>query len=196
MLTLPEVRDLVLAVLVAFVVLSSALTRTVLALPVYFLLQPWLVPTMFLVVVLAMVPHELLHKYVAERLGYLAYFRISRKLIIISLITSLLPYFKVIAPGYVVIYTWGPLPRRDEALIAVAGPLTNFAIVLVTLPLYVLTGSDLYGLILWVNSIVLFFNLLPIPPLDGSRILRYRKSLWLLLFLPSLVLLITSYIIL
>ncbi len=67
-------------------------------------------------------------------------------------------------------------PRRDTALIAIAGPLSNlltaFLIAIIlkyfALPL-VLMGAlrSIYGL-----SIVLFlFNLIPIAPLDGSKLI-------------------------
>lgn len=64
---------------------------------------------------------------------------------------------------------WGP------ALIGLAGPLTNF---LLALAFALLFRLHLFGildtfflLIIQVNIILMVFNLVPIPPLDGSKIL-------------------------
>jgi len=64
------------------------------------------------------------------------------------------------------------------ALVALAGPLTNFLIAFVTFGAYVLLGSPQSGLIaevlvtaVMVNLGFFVFNMIPIPPLDGSRVL-------------------------
>ncbi|HWS49026.1 MAG TPA: site-2 protease family protein [Candidatus Methanoperedens sp.] len=58
-------------------------------------------------------------------------------------------------------------PRRDEIIVSLAGPLSNFllAIIFSRFPgslAYILTYTNLY---------LGIFNLFPIPPLDGSKIL-------------------------
>ena len=69
-------------------------------------------------------------------------------------------------------------PRRGILLVAVAGPLANVCFVAVLGALYRLglvpEGGWLASLwfrMLYVNAVLAVFNLLPIPPLDGSRIL-------------------------
>lgn len=75
-------------------------------------------------------------------------------------------------------------PLRDMALVAVAGPLTNLvlaALFLVTWKLAVWVGPyeelDLLPRVLTgalaFNAILFVFNLIPIPPLDGSRIMTW-----------------------
>ncbi|HMH70533.1 MAG TPA: site-2 protease family protein, partial [Candidatus Saccharimonadales bacterium] len=70
--------------------------------------------------------------------------------------------------------------RYDEwgaALIAIAGPLTNLLIAFVVFGIYALAGTPdgLLGMILttaiMVNLGFFIFNMIPIPPLDGSRVL-------------------------
>jgi Zn-dependent protease len=71
-------------------------------------------------------------------------------------------------------------PRRDEMLIAVAGPVANlilaitFALLLKVLSFFmVLEGYFLLILIycISINYGLFFFNMLPIPPLDGSHLI-------------------------
>lgn len=77
-------------------------------------------------------------------------------------------------------------PRRDDLLVSAAGPLSNltaalvFALLTRLLPVFNPSiyldsmGTVLFEIIsyfVWTNLIMAFFNLIPIPPLDGSHIL-------------------------
>lgn len=63
------------------------------------------------------------------------------------------------------------------ALVAIAGPLTNFVIAFVLFGIYALLGgpSGVIGMVLTtavlVNLGFFVFNMIPIPPLDGSRVI-------------------------
>lgn len=67
-------------------------------------------------------------------------------------------------------------PKKDGLLIALAGPLSNFIaailfiIIFKFIPLNEFFGTLLY-LIIQLNLVLMIFNLIPIPPLDGSNIL-------------------------
>ena len=73
-------------------------------------------------------------------------------------------------------------PRRDDILVSVAGPAANLLTAFLALIVMVLivkagvhmsTGmSTVFSLILIYNINFAIFNMLPIPPLDGSQILR------------------------
>lgn len=83
-------------------------------------------------------------------------------------------------------FGWGrPVPinpgnfrnrRAGEILTSLAGPLSNFCVALVlALPLNFLTtpGSGAYiflQTVIFLNVIIMVFNLLPIPPLDGGGV--------------------------
>ena len=73
-----------------------------------------------------------------------------------------------------------PNPRRGMALVAAAGPLSNFLLAwaaglllhgLPLLPEALYDGAGtLLGFMMLANLVMGLFNLLPIPPLDGGRI--------------------------
>lgn len=95
-------------------------------------------------------------------------------------------------------------PRWDGLQTAIAGPLSNAALA-GGLALAVRQfdpssfWADTLSLAVYINVFLMFFNLLPIPPLDGSRILRLFMSDQLYLTLASnpiifyLVLFVTLY---
>lgn len=64
------------------------------------------------------------------------------------------------------------------ALVALAGPLTNFVLAFVAFAIFALTGASpdsLIGQIMMTATLVnlgfFVFNIIPVPPLDGSRVL-------------------------
>ena len=132
-----------------------------------------------------MIFHELAHRQVARRYGLWAKFMVDPLMMLVSLITALSPTFKIIAPGYVGIV--GFSTRRQQGIIAAAGPTANLALAVI----FYVTGISIpayWPIIRWaliVNLDIAIFNLIPIPPLDGSKILRWSLTAWIAMFLVT-----------
>lgn len=146
----------------------------------------------FLIVIFSVILHELAHGVVAFWLGDRTAKEMGR--LSFNPLKHIDPYMSILVP--VVLYMVGapvfggakPVPINTRnlkfgewgmSLVAVAGPLMNFFIALGTFLVGHFTGlvythSDweflCYQIIL-TNLGFMIFNLLPIPPLDGSRIL-------------------------
>ncbi|OIN89189.1 hypothetical protein AUJ59_02305 [Candidatus Beckwithbacteria bacterium CG1_02_47_37] len=66
-------------------------------------------------------------------------------------------------------------PRRDAALISLAGPAVNLILATALSLVLKFSGSPLFSIFLYpvilININLAIFNLLPVPPLDGTKIL-------------------------
>jgi len=143
-----------------------------------------------IIILFSMTLHEVMHGFVAYLLGddtAKAQGRLTLNPIkhIDPFLTILLPIFLAIAGGPI----FGgakPVPfnparlKYDEwgaAMVALAGPLTNFIIAFILFGIYAIFNqpTNLMGDILitavTVNLGFFIFNMIPIPPLDGSRVL-------------------------
>jgi len=77
-------------------------------------------------------------------------------------------------------------PRRDEILIAIAGPIANFvmaivfAILLKVTSLFIPVGGIFLAMMLaciYINFGLFIFNMIPVPPLDGSHLILKSLNL-------------------
>ncbi len=147
---------------------------------------------LYIVIVLSAVFHEYAHAYMAFRLGDRTAFHAGRLTLnpfahLDLFGTVLLPLLLLFTSGAFI--GWAkPVPYNPQALsdqkrgslkVAAAGPLSNIAIAVV-LALAVRIGGtlgldelviSLLGFVVYVNLFLALFNLIPIPPLDGSKIL-------------------------
>ena len=123
----------------------------------------------------AIIIHELAHKFVALAFGLTAVFKAWFFGLFLGLILKIFHSPIIIfAPGFVEI---GPATDLIHALIAFAGPLMN--LLLFGLSWYILNHKSKMSrkeAMLWymtkqINLLLFIFNMLPIPPLDGSKVL-------------------------
>ena len=132
--------------------------------------------------------HELMHKFVSERFGFKAEFRMWTSGLGFALISALIAGIVFAAPGATYIMGYG-IKDRENGIISLAGPLTNVAIALLFLPLLLVNGGSvtLYEagyLGSYFNFFLATFNMLPIFVLDGAKVWRWNKLLWVAVFVP------------
>ena len=144
-------------------------------------------PLILLTVGLGFILHEVGHKLVAIRFGCKAVYKMWIEGLVLAFVFALATggRFVFAAPGAVYIFKEN-LTRRENSLISLAGPLTN--VILAVLFLFMLPIPSLRELGAWGFNINLFFamfNLLPIPPLDGSKVMSWNVSIWLIVMAIS-----------
>jgi len=141
----------------------------------------------FAAVVTGFMLHELAHKAVAQRYGAWAEFRAYPFGLAIALMLSFVGVLFA-APGAV--YIGGRIDRRQNGVISIAGPLTNLAIGGAALAACLATVHILaFALftIATINFMLAAFNLLPIPPLDGSKVWKWNPAVYVAAFAVSVV---------
>lgn len=151
-----------------------------------------------IVVVLSITSHEAAHAWVADRLGDPTARRMGR--VTLNPLPHIDPFFTVMLPGILLLSGFGIIfggakpvpvnihqlrhPRRDWALVGAAGPVSNLLIGLLLCGLLavliefagftrVSIGTKVLSIGIFVNVLLAVFNLIPIPPLDGSRVVQY-----------------------
>ena len=135
--------------------------------------------------------HELGHKFVAMHYGYYAEYELWPTGLLIALVSSFFGFIFA-APGAVVIYSNG-MEKKTNGLISIAGPIVNivlgliFFLILGSLGdfIYTETGAIVYLICVLgtrINFFLAAFNLLPIPPLDGSKVMAWSVPVWLITF--------------
>ena len=180
-----EIRDIAIAIIGLVVIL------VIKPLP-HFGIDLSILPGYLIGIVLGFILHELAHKMVAIKFGASAFFKLWPQGLVFGLMLSLISSLKVLAPGAVVVYAhkfgrWKyrldrvfttpqgtALSRSEMGLIAVAGPVVNiiFAFVFAQIP------GTIAQQISYINAFLAVFNLLPFPPLDGSKVLLWNGVVW------------------
>ncbi|GGM73530.1 hypothetical protein GCM10007108_09400 [Thermogymnomonas acidicola] len=128
-----------------------------------------------LITLTAFLLHEMSHRYFARSYGGIAYFRLWPLGLVLALVTSVIGIIFA-APGAVNI---GGIYRRDQVgKVALAGPGANIAMSVVFLMAYLLAGhagivSPILQELSELNAWFALFNMIPVPPLDGQKVLSW-----------------------
>jgi len=164
-------------------------------------MNPAIVVAIVCIAIVSITSHEAAHGFVADRLGDPTARRQGR--LTLNPIPHIDPFFTILLPLVLILSGTGIVfggakpvpvdvsrlrnPRRDWALVGAAGPAMNVAIAVglaVVLSVLAHLGiasassgvTEVLAAGIFINTLLAVFNLLPIPPLDGSRVFQYFLS--------------------
>lgn len=152
----------------------------------------------FIFVITSFMMHEMGHKFTAQRFGAWSEFRMYPVGLLICLVSSILGFLFAM-PGAV--YINGYITEEQNGKISVAGPAVNIGLCAIALIVAILFGGAyskvgaIFLVLAYLNSLLSVFNLLPIGPLDGGKILRWNPAVYGVMIGVSIALLIIIRII-
>ena len=145
----------------------------------------------FIGIVTAFVFHELSHKFMAQKHGLWAEYRMFPQGLYLALFLGIFTPFVFAAPGAVMFR--GGSRVYEIGKIALAGPLANIIIAVIFFPLYYIFFENqigqIFGFICLINAFLATFNLLPFGPLDGVKIVKWNATVWIFMFIFGIILL-------
>ncbi len=153
----------------------------------------------FIILIFSAIVHEVSHGLMAERLGDDTAREEGR--ITLNPIPHIDPFGSILLP-LILLMAHSPVifgaakpvpvnfnnlrnPKRGMALVSIAGPISNFCLaILFTIPIKLgLANAIAYPILMQailINLVLGTFNLVPIPPLDGSKILAsFAPDKWM-----------------
>jgi len=159
-------------------------------------------------IILGFILHELAHKFVAVKFDATAFFKLWPQGVVLGIMFALVSSLKFLALGAVVVYAhkfgrWrhrldrvfttphgAALSTGEMGLISVAGPIVNIILAFV----FSAIPGTIFQQISYINAFLAVFNLLPVPPLDGSKVMMWNGVIWLLVIILAAVPLLSFWL--
>ena len=141
------------------------------------------------IVALVFLSHEIIgHKLVAQHYGCFAEYRMWPAGLLLGLVTSIFGFIFA-APGAVYIspvtkkkfaFSIVHLTKKEYGIISIAGPAVNIAMGIALLGINFIWPSGFLTLAAQFSAFLAIFNLLPIPPLDGQKVMSWSMIAWII----------------
>lgn len=171
--------------------LTLSLAFAVMINPVFFNITSFIIslPIALVAVGTGFVLHELAHREAAKSFGFHSEFRAWYPGLALALGIALITkgQFIFAAPGAT--YFMGEnVSRRQNGIISVAGPITNLILGLALVFVAAFLSGFLQTVFVYagiINFMFAAFNLLPFLVLDGTKVIAWKPSLWLVLIIIS-----------
>ncbi len=146
------------------------------------------------ILIFSAILHEVAHGFVADKLGdptarLMGRLTLNPQKHIDPMMSIALPLLLILSGSPIIFGAAKPVPidpfnlregRKDVAIVSLAGPLTNVLIAIFAAAIFRLLSLNpstvsfyllpILAVIVQINLLLAIFNLLPIPPLDGSKV--------------------------
>lgn len=156
--------------------------------------------TLLIILVFSAILHEVAHGYVADKLGdptarLMGRLTLNPQKHIDPMMSIALPLLLILSGSPVIFGAAKPVPidpfnlkegRKDIAIVSLSGPLTNILLAVTAALLFKLLSANTTAIAIYIasllalavklNLLLAIFNLLPIPPLDGSKVFALLLS--------------------
>jgi Zn-dependent protease len=135
--------------------------------------------------------HELAHKFLAQRYGAWAEFRSYPLGLLLAVFLALFTGFVFAAPGAV--YIQGRITNEQNGKISLAGPGLNLVFGAACIALMFVLPLTMIFIIGYINLFLAVFNLIPVGPLDGGKVLRWNIGIYALVMGASVAALLFTF---
>ena len=190
-----EIRDIIIAVLVLSLSFTIMLSRSN---PTYFSddrmlnILHWF-GISFILVITSFMLHEMGHKFVAQSMGAWSEFRMYPIGLALCVVMSFIG-FLFAAPG--VVYIRGEIDKEMNGKISIAGPAVNLVLGFIAFGVSMVTEGRMSAIMMLMaslNGFLAAFNMLPIFPLDGSKIWKWNPAVYIVTIALAVALVVITW---
>ena len=190
-----EIRDISIAIAVLTAAFTIIFCDWALFSSDFMVNMMWWIVVSFVLVIMSFMLHEMGHKFTAQRFGAWSEFRMYPTGLVLCLVMSVLG-FLFAAPGAV--YIRGYITDEMNGKISLAGPAVNVVISVIAISSWLIIGDGLsasiFFLLGYMNAFLALFNMIPIPPLDGSKILKWNPGVYIATLIAAGILFLMAWL--